>query len=72
MMNACLVQIIAVSYVITLLEATHVVATLAILLVQITEHVMVSPHLMQTYELYSCTNRCGFNPLNNKLYSRCQ
>ena len=56
MMNACLVQITAHSYAQTLMEATHVVATLAILLVQITEHVMVSPHLMQTYELHSCTN----------------
>ena len=46
LMNAYLEQITAHSYALTLLEATHVVATLAIYSVLITEHAMVSSLLM--------------------------
>ena len=46
-MNAYLEQITAHSYALTMLEATHVVVILAIYLVLITEHAMVSCTLMQ-------------------------
>ena len=49
-MNAHMEQVTAHSYALTMLEATHVAAILAIYLVLITEHAMVSRLLMQISE----------------------